>query len=451
MKFSKIFIISISILITSFLPVQADEFSEFDAEMKSYETLDLKKESADYAKFARNYLNEYDNWRSQYLKGFDKKQAKVIEKWGGGDVSQKRKNVEYFENSTLKSVVDYAAGTVTVEVLVDNSLLPSQAQEVLERKVSQLIDTRSSNLFSLDMKKIIIEPENIVISPIEYTKLEEEKAKSIIAVQTNAYLQDVDKDADKLMLVNSSISPEVVERLVMQKKEKLQKEADTRRLAITSRYKKLRSSKFLNKNKSSTQKTTSFKIVKYKVKLPKNSLAKRAKKYKAFAEKYSKRFNISAGLVMAIMHCESAFDPNAKSPIPAYGLMQIVPRTAGHDVNRIIHKLDRPMKASELYIPDVNVATGTAYLSILKGKYLKSIKDPVSRLYCVIAAYNTGAGNVAKVFNKKGNTRNIKRASKVINKLSPQEVYAALMKSLPYAETKHYLKRVYGHISLYEI
>ncbi len=51
--------------------------------------------------------------------------------------------------------------------------------------------------------------------------------------------------------------------------------------------------------------------------------------------------------------------------------------------------------------------------------------------------------NVAKVFNKKGqgNTRNMKRAAKVINTLSPQEVYDALMNKLPYDETKHYLEK----------
>jgi membrane-bound lytic murein transglycosylase C len=192
------------------------------------------------------------------------------------------------------------------------------------------------------------------------------------------------------------------------------------------------------------------KKVKYKVTLPKNALAKRAEKFTDFAEKESKEFDVSAALIMAIMHSESAFDPNAKSAVPAYGLMQIVPRTAGHDVNKLVRHIDKPMQPKELYIPDVNVETGSAYLSILNNRYLKSIKDPRSRLYCTIAAYNTGAGNVAKVFNKRGNTRNINRAAKVINQLSPQEVYDALMNKLPYDETKHYLQKVSSRIALYE-
>ncbi len=39
----------------------------------------------------------------------------------------------------------------------------------------------------------------------------------------------------------------------------------------------------------------------------------------------------------------------------------------------------------------------------------------------VIAAYNTGAGNVARVFNKDSFPYQYGKASKVINELTPQE------------------------------
>ena len=153
------------------------------------------------------------------------------------------------------------------------------------------------------------------------------------------------------------------------------------------------------------------------------------------------------------MHSESAFNPKAKSGVPAYGLMQIVPRTAGHDVNKLLRNMDKPMNKEELYIPKVNVETGSAYLNILDKRYLKRIKDPRSRLYCTIAAYNTGAGNVAKVFNVKGEgrTTNINRAALKINKLTPDQVYQSLLAKLPYDETKGYLKHVSKRISLYEV
>ncbi|OCH25158.1 transglycosylase SLT domain-containing protein [Aliivibrio sp. 1S128] len=195
-------------------------------------------------------------------------------------------------------------------------------------------------------------------------------------------------------------------------------------------------------------KETTKKIVNYKVKLPENSLKKRASQYKELAEKESKNWEIDAALVMAIMHSESAFRPDAKSHVPAFGLMQVVPSSAGHDVNKQMRNIDAPMNSADLYKPIINVETGTAYLHILNNRYLKSIKNSESRLYCVIAAYNTGAGNVAKAFNGNKST-NIKRASTVINEMSPNEVYEHLIKNLPYDETKNYLKKVNSRIDLY--
>jgi membrane-bound lytic murein transglycosylase C len=70
-------------------------------------------------------------------------------------------------------------------------------------------------------------------------------------------------------------------------------------------------------------------------------------------------------------------------------------------------------------------------------------------LYCVIAAYNTGAGNVARAFNKDRST-SIGKASKVINQMTPQQVYDHLVVNLPYDETKNYLKKVNSRIALYK-
>jgi len=67
-------------------------------------------------------------------------------------------------------------------------------------------------------------------------------------------------------------------------------------------------------------------------------------------------------------------------------------------------------------------------------------------LYCTIAAYNTGAGNVAKTFI--GN-RNINKAAITINKLTPKQVYTKLMSNLPYNETKKYLKKVNDRVAAY--
>ena len=59
------------------------------------------------------------------------------------------------------------------------------------------------------------------------------------------------------------------------------------------------------------------------------------------------------------------------------------------DVYRYLYKKSRLLPPSYLYNPNNNIKLGTAYLRLIYSKYLKDIKDPTSRLYCTIAAYNT--------------------------------------------------------------
>ena len=147
------------------------------------------------------------------------------------------------------------------------------------------------------------------------------------------------------------------------------------------------------------------------------------------------------------MHSESSFSPMARSYIPAFGLMQMVPRSAGIDSYRYLYGEKKMLSSYYLYNSNNNIKIGSAYLHILYFKYLKKIKNPQSRLYCTIAAYNTGAGNVAKVFS---GTTNINKASRGINKLSSDQVYKQLMRKLPYHETKKYLSKVSKRVSSYQ-
>ena len=83
---------------------------------------------------------------------------------------------------------------------------------------------------------------------------------------------------------------------------------------------------------------------------------------------------------------------------------------------------------------------GTAYIKLLNHSYLKSIKNPISRIYCTVAAYNAGAGGVARAFV--GN-KNVDKASAIINEMTSSEVYDHLLEYLPATETKNYLTKVF--------
>lgn len=173
--------------------------------------------------------------------------------------------------------------------------------------------------------------------------------------------------------------------------------------------------------------------------LPKELPFKRAEKYLASAKQAAKKWQIDPALVMAIAHTESHFNPLARSHIPAFGLMQIVPSSAGKDASKLMYGKSRLLTSDELYNPDFNLDTGSAYLSMLQTRYLKRITDPQSRLYCTIAAYNTGTGNVAKAFIGRAS---MQRAHPVINQLSAERVFEILKSDLPYAETRKYLLKV---------
>jgi len=127
--------------------------------------------------------------------------------------------------------------------------------------------------------------------------------------------------------------------------------------------------------------------------------------------------------------------------------MQIVPKSAGRDASKLVLGKDMILSPSYLYNGKNNISMGVAYLYILNDRYLASIKNPESRLYCVIAAYNTGAGNVARAFI---GTTNIKKAAKKINSMPPEKVYKVLRRKLPHKETRDYLDRVSKRMNKYQ-
>jgi membrane-bound lytic murein transglycosylase C len=55
-----------------------------------------------------------------------------------------------------------------------------------------------------------------------------------------------------------------------------------------------------------------------------------------------------------------------------------------------------------LYDPANNIKLGAGYLRLLDSNYLSDIVDPQSRHFGMIAAYNTGSGNVARAFSRGG-------------------------------------------------
>lgn len=184
----------------------------------------------------------------------------------------------------------------------------------------------------------------------------------------------------------------------------------------------------------------------YVMPLPDNRLRRKVKEYRPEVSKNAQRFSVSADIVMAIIHTESHFNPLARSHIPAFGLMQIVPATAGRDATRKIYKASRLLSAQYLYNPQRNIEVGTAYLSVLYYDYLQDIRNPESRLYYTIAAYNAGASSVARAFVDKASFQD---AVEVINKMTPQQVLERLLTKAPRQETRQYVEKVLKRRAFY--
>ena len=168
-------------------------------------------------------------------------------------------------------------------------------------------------------------------------------------------------------------------------------------------------------------------------------LSERAKRYDQAVLDEADRRGLPASLIYAIMETESHFNPRARSHVPAFGLMQLVPKSGGVDAYNYVYGEKKILAPEYFFQPDQNVELGTAYLDLLFRRYLRSITDEQSRLYCTIAAYNTGAGNVAKAFTGK---TSVGAAASLINALSAEEVYEHLIENLPYDETRNYLRKV---------
>ncbi|MCC5810165.1 MAG: transglycosylase SLT domain-containing protein [Ectothiorhodospiraceae bacterium] len=94
--------------------------------------------------------------------------------------------------------------------------------------------------------------------------------------------------------------------------------------------------------------------------------------------------DVDMGLVYALMRKESAFTPDARSPVGAMGLMQVMPGTGRNVASRLGIS---GFTTSKLYEPDMNLALGAAYLD-------QMLKRFDGNLVMAAAAYNAGPGRV---------------------------------------------------------
>ncbi|SJM72553.1 MULTISPECIES: lytic transglycosylase domain-containing protein [Psychrobacter] len=91
----------------------------------------------------------------------------------------------------------------------------------------------------------------------------------------------------------------------------------------------------------------------------------------------ARRHGIDPGLLKAMMHTESSFNPNARSPVGAQGLMQLMPATA------------RRFSVVNAWNPAENIEGAAKYVAWLSRRFNGKVEH-------ILAGYNAGEGNVDK-------------------------------------------------------
>ena len=353
----------------------------------------------DLKKYTRKLSQAYENYRKN-----------TSQVWGDDTVlPDARTDVTYRDNYKQRSIIDYEQGKVSVELAI------KEDQTSDKKRVRHSLE-----------------------QAIEQTILQTPDERSIIDIAKHPEPPKSDKPPVLAGLIaNDDGTPLTTNNIAKFKQVK------TRRL----------------KQRTITGRDGRQRIV-YRTQfdLVPDHIRKRAQRFRRAVDRNATLRRIPAALIFAVMETESFFNPYAKSPIPAFGLMQLVPASGARDAYKFLHARDKVVKERYLYNPNNNIELGAAYLHILYFRYFNQIRDPQSRLWATIAAYNAGFQNVIKTYAGEFDATNHaahwiwrRRAINKINKMKAEQVYEYFCDNLPFEESRDYLRKVRERMGKYQI
>lgn len=145
--------------------------------------------------------------------------------------------------------------------------------------------------------------------------------------------------------------------------------------------------------------------------------------HQTWIEKYTQQFNVPADWVYGVIRQESAFKADARSPVGARGLMQLMPATAKH----VARKHALPYRHSrQLSQPEHNIRLGIRYLADLYDRF-------DGNWVAATAAYNAGPSR-----------------SKAWLATHPDLPTAVWVETIPIKETREYVKNIQTYQAIYQ-
>ena len=330
---------------------------------------------------------EYEDYVKAEKEAYNKFVKEREVKWGKGNVKESTQKdwVEYSDNGNTRSTVDFESGEATIEIIQEKGK-PVDNKE-LEQKLKFLLTNKGKTKdYDSDKEKAV---------PLQDKPVLENQVKTPSGEVVTE--KNIDKDVKEIV---ENTKPEVT---TVKGTDNVERQ-----------------------------------VVTIKLELAPDHIRTRAEQYKKEVQKYCQKWDVDPALAYAIMQTESSFNPKAKSYVPAYGLMQIVPRTAGADCAQSLKKPFSAPTGNYLYEPENNIEMGVHYLYLLKKRYFKDVTNKDSQNLCVIASYNTGAGNLSRAL--RGDTK-IGKAIPQINSMTYTQLFKYLEKNL-LPETQNYIRKV---------
>lgn len=404
--------------------------------------------------FVKELQDDYTATATAYEESYASSRRAIEEKWGAFKDSTPKEWVHYSNNLSVRSSVDYEKGLVEIEVLLEDTSPEArkkamrQLQEQLRIVDATCLAESGFSVISSDASKLVVTVKPNVAS----TSDESQSSSDSKSVLSDTDFADIDLGIPAPELKTSSVT----ETDLMDEKPKETPEPAavsdaasvpdsqpsptptlTPTPGVSQNPKQQPAQEAPSKPDNTTKKPSEVLVL--QTTLPPEHFQQAAQKYRETVYRCAARFNLKTNVIFAIIQTESAFRPRARSHVPAYGLMQLVPKTGGSDAYEYVFKKKGQPSKDFLYEPENNILLGTGYLSLVKDVYFKGIRDINSAYIVSIAAYNTGPSNVARALT---GTSSLSKTVEVVNSMTPLEVYKALLKDLPHSETKDYV----GHV-----